>query len=77
MVSEERVFGCEHYSRACELQCPDPICEGACYSCRFCHDETMYYSMMDIKKNHRIDRHAVTHVKCLRCGLLQEKSATC
>ena len=32
---------------------------------------------MDLKKNHRIDRHAVTHVKCSRCDLIQPKSATC
>ena len=37
----------------------------------------MYENMMDLSKNHRIDRHAVTHVKCLRCGLVQPKSATC
>ena len=33
--------------------------------------------MMDIQKNHRINRHAVTHVKCSRCQLIQPKSATC
>lgn len=37
----------------------------------------MYDNQMDIKKNHRIDRHAITHVKCLRCDMVQPKSDTC
>lgn len=37
----------------------------------------MYENMLDLRKNHRINRHAVTHVKCLRCDLLQPKSAEC
>lgn len=77
MQLAEGQLGCKHYLRGCELQCPDPACEGATYPCRFCHDEIMYENMLDIKKNHRIDRHAVTHVKCSRCQLLQPKSKTC
>ena len=32
---------------------------------------------MDPRKNHRLDRHKVTHVKCLRCQTEQPKSKTC
>lgn len=77
LVLQPGQLGCKHYLRGCQLQCPNPICEGACYPCRFCHDEVMYENQMDIKKNHAIDRHAVTHVKCLRCDTLQPKSDSC
>ena len=70
IVLEPGQLGCKHYLRGCQLQCADPRCEGAFYSCRFCHDEVMYENMMDLDKNHRMDRHAVTHVKCLRCDLV-------
>ena len=32
---------------------------------------------MNPKKNHQFNRKAVTHVKCLRCGLEQPKGKTC
>mmetsp|Transcript_23708 Transcript_23708/g.29430 ORF Transcript_23708/g.29430 Transcript_23708/m.29430 type:complete len:103 (+) Transcript_23708:519-827(+) len=32
---------------------------------------------MNPKKNHRLDRHKVTHVKCLRCQAEQVKGKTC
>ena len=35
-------FGCKHYLRACQLQCPDPICAGAYFTCRLCHDELLF-----------------------------------
>ena len=70
-------FGCKHYKRACLMQCPHPICEGKFYPCRLCHDEVHYDAETDMRKNHQLDRHAVTRVKCLRCGKEQDKQKTC
>ena len=60
-------MGCKHYERSCMKQCPNSICEGKFYSCRFCHDEVMFDTNIT-KKNHQFERKRVTHVKCLRCG---------
>ena len=74
---EKEDFGCKHYLRKCQLQCPDPICEGKFYTCRLCHDEIWFDNCFDPKKNHKLDRHKVTHVKCLRCKHEQPKGKTC
>lgn len=63
-------FGCKHYSRACMLQCPDPICKGKFFICRLCHDENELTC-------HKLNRHSVTQVKCMRCKKVQGKSRTC
>ena len=75
--ADKQDYGCKHYLRKCQLRCPDPICEGAYYTCRLCHDEVWYDACFDPKKNHKLDRHKVTHVKCLRCGVEQPKGKTC
>lgn len=69
--------GCKHYLCACQQQCSDPICEGAFYTCRLCHDEIWLENELDPKKNHQFNRYKVTRVKCLRCQAEQPKSKTC
>lgn len=70
-------LGCKHYRRACQKQCPNPICAGKYWPCRLCHDEEMYDACLDPKKNHQFERKAVTHVKCMRCQTEQPKCKTC
>ena len=60
-------YGCKHYLCASQQQCSNPICVGAFYTCRLCHDEIWLENELDPKKNHQFDRFQVTHVKCLRC----------
>ncbi|RYY31827.1 hypothetical protein EON62_06150, partial [archaeon] len=66
--------GCAHYKRKCALLSP---CCGIFYPCRFCHDEVHELRQRDAKKIHKMDRHAVTIVKCMRCGLEQAPAQEC
>lgn len=59
-------FGCEHYSRACKLQCP--TCSKF-YTCRLCHDEEVL--------DHNLDRGATDIIMCMRCQAVQSPSAEC
>ena len=82
MVEKEKpadYLGCKHYGRACLMECPDyERCgKGKFYPCRLCHNEIHFEKELDPKKNHQLDRHAVKHVKCLRCDTEQEKGPTC
>ena len=47
------------------------------WGCRHCHDEVMYEGQSDFQLSHQMDRFAIKKVKCLRCGLAQEKNKTC
>ena len=68
-------YGCKHYRRKCELLSP---CCNSYYTCRLCHDEIKYDAVLDPKKNpHRVNRHAVTRVKCLVCKLEQPSQQNC
>lgn len=66
--------GCTHYKRKCALLAP---CCGIFYPCRFCHDEVHELRQRDAKKIHKMDRHAVTVVKCMRCGMEQAPAQEC
>lgn len=60
----EQQHGCVHYSRHCQLRAP---CCGLYYACRRCHDES----------GHKMDRFAVTEMKCLYCETSQQVSNEC
>ena len=67
-------LGCAHYKRKCALLAP---CCNTYFTCRFCHDAEKYEAVLDPKKLHRVDRHAVTTIKCLACGRVQPSQQTC
>jgi len=66
--------GCSHYKRKCALVSP---CCDRVFSCRFCHDLEMHENEPNPEKSHRLDRHAVTHVVCKKCGRKQRASPFC
>ena len=59
--------GCQHYTKRCQIIAP--CCNGVAYPCRLCHDEAV--------TTHTLDRHAVTHVVCVPCGVRQPISNEC
>jgi RING finger/CHY zinc finger protein 1 len=66
--------GCAHYKRHCTLLAP---CCGRWYACRVCHDDAEHEEVMDPKKAHKLDRGAVTTVRCGHCATEQAKSNAC
>lgn len=58
-------FGCSHYKRNCMIKAP---CCNKYFSCRFCHDENC---------DHEINRHEISHMKCLFCGKEQKPAHHC
>lgn len=66
--------GCAHYKRKAKLLAP---CCGEFIGCRFCHDEVHYEKNPDPKKAHRLDRHAVKTVQCMRCDTVQDAAQNC
>ena len=66
--------GCKHYKRRCQLKCDS--CEEF-YPCRICHDEVNYHLESDPKKNHKMDRHKVTEIKCTQCETIQKSQKNC
>ena len=67
-------YGCEHYRRSCKLVAP---CCGLVTWCRLCHDVLKDEEELDVRKAHKMDRHAVTHVECAGCGLRQQVCKHC
>ena len=61
--------GCQHYKRACLVECPDYAHCGkeSFWPCRMCHDKVKYDECLDHTMLHRFDRYKVQKVKCLRC----------
>ena len=76
---EKLTLGCKHYNRACLMECPDYQRCGkrSFYPCRLCHDTIHFEQQLDPKKNHQLDRHSVTQIKCLRCTQQQNPGPTC
>lgn len=69
LVEEEKTgsdakLGCKHYKRRCSKRCPQCL---EFFPCRLCHDDKKYNEELDPKKNHKIDRHAVTQIRCNEC----------
>ncbi|ETV99927.1 hypothetical protein, variant 2 [Aphanomyces invadans] len=58
-------MSCGHYERGCHLLAN---CCGEWFPCRVCHDED---------KEHKMDRHAVTRVRCRKCRCEQQPQQTC
>jgi RING finger/CHY zinc finger protein 1 len=52
-------------------------CCGETFPCRLCHDAVHEEGCRDVARAHRIDRHAVTRVRCSACGAEQAKAARC
>ena len=71
---QEPYTGCSHYRRKCQLEAP---CCGGFWPCRFCHDAEKEEDEKDWKKAHKLDRHKVSRVKCMACGLVQRSQQTC
>ncbi|EFJ48814.1 hypothetical protein VOLCADRAFT_60154 [Volvox carteri f. nagariensis] len=59
------ILGCQHYQRKCQLVAP---CCGKIFTCRLCHDAA---------SDHRMDRYAVTEMRCMMCGTRQPVGAVC
>ena len=61
------------------MECPDyaKCGEGSFWPCRLCHDAIHLEAEMDPKKNHQLNRHKVTKIKCLRCNTVQPKARAC
>jgi len=65
--TEETIFGCKHYIRGCQIQCPIKTC-GRYYMCRVCHND---------KEHHVMNRKEITMMKCCYCGTKQPISNRC
>ncbi|KXZ51428.1 hypothetical protein GPECTOR_12g390 [Gonium pectorale] len=59
------VLGCQHYARKCQLVAP---CCSKVFTCRLCHDEAC---------DHRMDRYAVSEMRCMLCGERQPVGGNC
>lgn len=66
--------GCQHYKRRCQLLAP---CCNEFFACRFCHDAVKDEGEKNLKKAHKMDRHAVKTVKCMACGHAQAPAQAC
>ena len=65
--SENKIKKCIHYNRKCLIQCPNKDCLEY-VNCRLCHNED---------KEHILDRHKVTQIKCKECNTIQLSSNKC
>lgn len=65
--AKERLPGCRHYARNCKIYAN---CCNVWVPCRQCHDEAL-------GDDHRLDRHATSHVICTQCHTEQRVSASC
>lgn len=66
--------GCKHYPRGAKLVAP---CCGRQFWCRLCHDAEMDEGEPDPKKQHKINRFAISDCVCASCGHRQEVQQTC
>lgn len=62
---ELQILGCEHYQRACKLECNE--CN-KWYTCRFCHDNVETHSL--VRKDTR-------NMLCMYCGTAQSAAQDC
>jgi RING finger and CHY zinc finger domain-containing protein 1 len=67
-------LGCQHYLRGAKLVAP---CCGGIFWCRLCHDAVTDEGEPDPKKQHKINRFAITECVCGACGLRQEVQQVC
>lgn len=62
---ENDILGCEHYQRACKLECFE--CN-KWYTCRFCHDDV---------ETHTLVRKDTRNMLCMYCGTAQPAAKNC
>lgn len=62
----EETYGCSHYERKCQINCP--TCD-EWHTCRICHNED--------NVDHELNRFKVSKIKCLQCDMVQSPSNHC